>query len=90
MKQIDMETVGRIVRFHRKRSGLSRLALADLAGIGKTAIFDIEKGKPTLRMDTLLAVLGVLNITLEMRSPLMGEWQHMQERAEHNAEEASS
>lgn len=48
--KIDMEsiaTVGRIVQFHRKQAGLSRIALADIAGVGKTIVYDIEKGKQT-------------------------------------------
>ena len=32
-----------IVLFHRQQSGLSRNQLADIAGVGKTAIYDIEK-----------------------------------------------
>jgi len=79
MKQFSMEIVGELVRFHRKRSGLSQLALADLAGIGKTAVFDIEKGKATIRVDSLLPVLRVLNISVELRSPLMREWTAVQE-----------
>jgi HTH-type transcriptional regulator/antitoxin HipB len=31
-----------IVGFHRKQSGLTRQQLADLAGVGKTVIYDIE------------------------------------------------
>ncbi|MFO7654458.1 MAG: helix-turn-helix domain-containing protein [Candidatus Krumholzibacteriia bacterium] len=59
-----------VVRYHRKRAGLTRIELARLAGIGKTAVFDIEHGKTTVRMATLLRVLSVLNVTLEWRSPL--------------------
>jgi transcriptional regulator with XRE-family HTH domain len=53
---------------------LSQRALADLAGVGKTSVFDIEKGKPTVRLATLMAVLRVLNINLAMESPLMAEF----------------
>ena len=66
--------IGEIVRFHRKRAGLSQHALADLAGIGKTSVFDIEKGKSTVRLATLLAVLRTLNISMRMDSPLMAEF----------------
>ena len=41
-----------IVVFHRKKSGLTRKQLADLAGVGKTVIYDIEKGKETIRFST--------------------------------------
>lgn len=60
-----------IIRLHRKKSGLSQAELARFAGVGKTVIFDIEKGKTSVQMDTLLKVLAVLNITIELKSPLM-------------------
>jgi transcriptional regulator with XRE-family HTH domain len=63
--------LGEIVLFHRKRSGLSRNQLADLAGVGKTVIFDIEKGKETIRYSTLTRILKVLNIKIIFDSPLM-------------------
>jgi len=61
-----------IVFFHRKKSGLTRKQLADLAGVGKTVIYDIEKGKETIRFSTLQKVLKVLNIKITFTSPLMG------------------
>jgi HTH-type transcriptional regulator/antitoxin HipB len=60
-----------IVLFHRKKSGLSRNQLADLAGVGKTVIYDIEKGKETIRFSTLQKVLAALNIKITFTSPLM-------------------
>ena len=60
-----------IVLFHRRKSGLSRNQLADLAGVGKTAIYDIEKGKETIRFLTLQKVLKALNIKITFTSPLM-------------------
>ncbi len=60
-----------IVRFHRKQSGLSRNQLADLAGVGKTVIYDIEKGKEAIRFSTLQKVLAALNIKITFTSPLM-------------------
>jgi HTH-type transcriptional regulator / antitoxin HipB len=60
-----------MVLFHRKKSGLSREEFALLAGVGKTAIFDIEHGKATVQMDTILKVLKVLNIKIQFSSPIM-------------------
>ena len=60
-----------IVLFHRKKSGLSRNQLADLAGVGKTVIYDIEKGKETILFLTLQKVLKALNIKITFTSPLM-------------------
>lgn len=66
-----MISLAEVVRFHRKKSGLSQSELGRLAGLGKTVIFDIEKGKQSIRYDTILKVLHVLNIQLEFLSPLM-------------------
>ena len=63
--------LARIVRYHRKKAGLSQLELAKLADVGKTAVFDIEKGKESVRLDTLLNVLHALNIAIRLDSPLM-------------------
>jgi HTH-type transcriptional regulator/antitoxin HipB len=60
-----------IVLFHRKKSGLTRNQLADLAGVGKTVIYDIEKGKETIQFSTLQKVLKTLNIKIIYTSPLM-------------------
>jgi len=70
-----LEDMATIVRFHRRKSGLSQLELANLAGVGKTAVFDIEKGKSTVRMNTLSKVLAVLNISIELKSPLMSDFE---------------
>ena len=67
----NIERIGEIVKFHRKQSGLSQLQLAQLSAVGKTVIFDIEKGKPSVRLDTLLKVLKMLNIRTSVESPLM-------------------
>jgi y4mF family transcriptional regulator len=63
--------ISEIVLFHRKESGLTRNQLADLAGVGKTVIYDIEKGKETIQFSTLQKVLKALNIKIIFTSPLM-------------------
>jgi len=62
-----------IIKFHRKKSGLSQSKLAMLSGVGKTVIFDIEKGKETIQLDTLVKILRVLNISMRFESPIMKE-----------------
>lgn len=69
--EIGPSQMPQVVRFHRKVSGLSQIELARLAGVGKTVIFDIEKGKRTVQLDTLLKVFSVLNIRTLFQSPLM-------------------
>lgn len=72
---MNPKEIGQMIRDHRKKAGLSQLELAKLAGTGKTAVFDIEKGKGTVRLDTLLKILNVLNIQMKFVSPLMSEQQ---------------
>lgn len=79
---MDANYIALIIRFHRKKSGLSQTGLARLAGLGKTVIFDIEKGKLTVKLDTLLKVLEVLNIKMEFQSPLMSRFkEHLDEKS---------
>ena len=66
-----MEQLPQIIKRHRRLSGLSQAQLAKLAGVGKTVVFDLEHGKQSVRFDTLIKVLSVLNITLRFDSPLM-------------------
>jgi HTH-type transcriptional regulator / antitoxin HipB len=70
----NINDIGAIIPFHRKKSGLSQRGLADMAGVGKTAVFDLEKGKITVRMDTLMKICRVLNVRLLLDSPLMEQW----------------
>ena len=63
--------IAKILFFHRKKAALSRNALAELAGVGKTAVYDLEHGKASVQIDTLSKILDVLNIKIEFKSPLM-------------------
>ncbi len=71
MKESPTLKIAKIVRFHRKKARITQAKLAKLAGIGKTAVFDLEKGKATIKVSTLLAVLDVLNIQLIPHGPIM-------------------
>lgn len=68
---MDAEDIGEVIRFHRKKSGLSQQELSKIAGLGKTVVFDVEKGKLSIRFDTLLKLMKVLNIKINLQSPLM-------------------
>lgn len=61
--------IGKMVNYYRKQSGLSQIGLAKLSGVGKTAVFDIEKGKKSVQLDTLLKVLETLNIHMTFDVP---------------------
>ncbi len=60
------QDVGPRIRAAREAMGLSRKQLADQAGVGKTALFDLEHGNPGVRLNTLLPVLDVLGLSLRL------------------------
>lgn len=62
--------IAKIVHYCRKQSGLTQQQLAQLAGVGKTVVFDIEKSKETIQLNSLLKVLAVLNIQMQLKTPL--------------------
>lgn len=74
---MDFQEIADFVKFHRKEAGLSRLQLADLAGVGKTVVFDIENGKTTIQAQSLSKVLMTLNIRCVFQSPLMSTFQNL-------------
>jgi transcriptional regulator with XRE-family HTH domain len=60
-----------MIRFHRKAARISQLELAKFAGVGKTAVFDLEQGKETVKLSTLVKVLKILNIRITFTGPIM-------------------
>lgn len=66
-----METLAELIQGHRKKAALTQAQLAQLAGVGKTVVWDLEHGKESVQWDTLQKILRVLNITIEWRSPLL-------------------
>jgi HTH-type transcriptional regulator/antitoxin HipB len=68
---MNEKQISHMVRFHRKQAGLTQEGLGKLAGLGKTVVFDIENGKLSSRLETLLKILNVLNIEMDFNSPLM-------------------
>lgn len=66
-----------MIRFHRKKAGLSRVELARLVGVGKTLLYELEHGRLTVRFETLLAICSALNIGVHFTSRYMDEWERM-------------
>ncbi|AJE32958.1 putative transcriptional regulator [Corynebacterium humireducens NBRC 106098 = DSM 45392] len=60
------EDIGTAARTRRVELGLRQRDLADLAGVSERLIREIERGKPGLRLDTLLRVLDVLGFQLSL------------------------
>ena len=61
--------IGILVRRARKAAGLRQDDLAGLAGVGTRFLIELEAGKPTVRLDKLLAVLATLGIAIHLASP---------------------
>lgn len=64
------EKIATIIKTHRKAANLTQIQLAELAGVGKTVVFELEKGKETVKLNTLKKILKVLNIEMRFISPL--------------------
>jgi transcriptional regulator with XRE-family HTH domain len=68
---MQAQDISEVIKTHRKAARLSRVQLAEMAGVGKTVVYDMEHGKESVRLDTLRKVLKVLNIRIVLTSPLM-------------------
>lgn len=66
---LDEKNLSNLIRSYRKKAGLSQLELAELSGVGKTLIFDVEKGRSSIQLEKLLKILRVLNIKLSAEAP---------------------
>jgi len=73
----NFRKISEIILFHRQQAGLSRIQLAEIAGVGKTAIYDVEHGKVSVRFETLQKIFSVLNISIQLESPLMNHFQEI-------------
>ena len=63
-KGTSQGSLGDYIRKRRIASNLSQRELAELAGVGTRLVSELERGKPTLRMDAVNKVLRVFGKTL--------------------------
>ena len=56
----NTQQLGQSLRAARKQLGLTQSQLALAAGVGLRFIVDLEAGKPTLRLETVLRVIDAL------------------------------
>ncbi len=68
------EDIGRLVREGRKRLGLRQDALAASAGVGVRFLVELERGKPSVQLGKVLAVLAALGIELNVRTRDGSPW----------------
>jgi len=60
------EVLASAIRSQRRALGLTQVELADIAAVGLAFLYELEHGKPTVRMDKVIAVLGALGLELEV------------------------
>jgi HTH-type transcriptional regulator/antitoxin HipB len=62
----DPKQIGNAIRRARKSMALSQKALGDKAALRQETISLIENGNPSAKIQTLLAVLGVLDLEFQI------------------------
>ncbi len=67
----DAASIGAAVRQARRAHGLTQSQLAGLAGTGLRFVSELERGKPSVALDKVLAVLAVLGLHLAVAGPNM-------------------
>lgn len=63
---LDPETLAERVRARRKGLDLTQVELAELAGCSPRFLRALEKGKGTVRLDKVLAVLEAVGLELRI------------------------
>lgn len=70
--------LGATVRNRRKILRLTQKELADLAGCGPDFLYDLERGKASVRLDKLVPVLEMLGLTFKVgpraAAPASNDW----------------
>ena len=63
---VTIEEIGIVVRQARLTQGLRQDQLAAAAGVGLRFLVELERGKPTVRLDRTLMVLEAVGIDLRL------------------------
>ena len=57
--QFSPQQIGAFVRQRRRANNMTQRQLGELAGVGTRLVSEMERGKPTVRMDAANRVLNV-------------------------------
>ncbi len=63
-QEFGKQQLGSFVRDRRKAAGFSQKELAELAGVGRRFVSELEQAKPTVRLNSVNLVLAVFGKTL--------------------------
>ena len=69
---VTIEEIGAAVRQTRLAQGLRQDQLAAASGVGLRFLVELERGKATVRLDKVLAVLSALGCRLDVTPPPSG------------------
>ena len=61
--------LGAAIRAERRRIGVTQKELAMTAGVGLRYLIELERGKPTARMEGMFKVLQTLGLKLSVTPP---------------------
>lgn len=61
-----MQTIGEIIKSNRKRMKLTQADLALYANVSQKFIIELENNKATIRLDKLIDVLNVFDLTIKL------------------------
>lgn len=59
--------LGELIRSRRRELGLTQTEVADVADTNLRFVSELERGKPTARLENVMRVLATLGIELEAR-----------------------
>ncbi len=63
---IHKDGIGNAVKSERMKQGLTQQQLADKADVGLNFVYQLEKNKPRVQMDSVLKVLRALGFELSL------------------------
>ncbi|MBR1908539.1 helix-turn-helix transcriptional regulator [bacterium] len=61
----DKNQIGEVIKYYRKKSGLTQAELAEKIGLSEKHVSKIERGQNIIKLDTFLKMAEILNFTLE-------------------------
>ena len=64
----DAKQLGELIRARRRELGLTQTQVAEVANTNLRFVSELERGKPTARLENVMRVLATLGIELEARS----------------------
>lgn len=66
--ELDMTAIGQIIRHQRTSLGMTLVDAAALSNLSKQTYQNIEKGQPTVKVDSLLKACKALGVRLSINT----------------------